>query len=151
MQDSATLRAAEATLRRIQAGAGGLPPGLEQGLVRLGGVRAGAREATRAANERLMEDTRNAWVVGFADTGVMRSLTAKQILERYPEEIRAQFGRTVTADKLGRGHIWNNAVGLPRNSPLAQQLGPDFSSITLAPGLFLAHKPATGNGRPRLK
>lgn len=142
------LRAAEATLRRIQAG--GLPPGVEQGLIRLGGVRAGARAATQAANERLMEDTRNAWVIGEADTGVMRSLTARQLLERYPDQIRGVFGQAVTARTLGHGHAWRELAGIPRGSPLAQQLGPGFGSVALAPGLFLAHRPAGNRGLRRL-
>lgn len=135
-----TLKAAEATLHRIQAG--GLPPGLSEGYTRLGGIRIGRRAATNEANARVAQDATSAWIIGEQDTGALRSLTAAQLFERYPQQMEAKFGQTMTAQRFGRGHVFKEATELPRGSPLAQELGPGFKALNLGGGIFLAHKPA---------
>jgi hypothetical protein len=123
------------------AGDQGIGAALASGLAAQKTMAVGWREATAAANDRVVQDSQSAWYLGDESTGAIRGLTAPQLYYRHGDLMKASFEATPAAFARGRG--WKESTGADARAELSQAFGTGAYKVhSLGGGLHLAHAPS---------
>jgi hypothetical protein len=116
----------------------GMIPELQLGFARQGGYQA----ALGLANRTTSSDASKPWLVADYKTGLIRSLSNRQVVRDYGDQLAAlNDGEPVSASLLGKGGWWKKQVGLRKKEPLAQAFGsPGFRGLDLGGRGLIVHR-----------
>ena len=121
---------------------------LETGFARERAGREGYNNATLIANQHLLRDTQNAYVVADIEAhgGIARALTKENLYKEYKLDIDAAIPGT-NLDKLA--HDLKKSMKIPRNQSVSAGWAGQHS-LNPRPGLYITHVKSAKSALPAM-